>query len=239
MNYNQLTKHLKVEKNHIYAKEDCLIRIADEDFKKMDEEMVDVSDKTEISDNEEELQSSISIPCSFTIECENTLLEIYLPFNVNLMVHDKDRAKQVTTYYYKKDDLIFCAFTKTSDTNISRVASLFNNSVKYLSGNVDKQLLEIHNQMVKTSNTSMHHLEVLLSQLYIDDTGDHPIPLRLTNKDYSKEYAVNAKTSAHKLLSDAHAFDFGYTNDAISHGISSDSSYNLKSDIDRIISGEF
>ena len=229
--YNLIEKYCDIKKNAVYAKEDCIIKIADEDFSNLEEEMIS-------ADETDDVVGGVSIPGSIEIEFGNVSVEIYLPYNINIIVHDSSRAKEVTTYFYEKGDMIFCAYTKSNATDITQVDKLFNNSVKYLSGKIDKHLLEIHNQILSARNIKMHHLETLLSQLYIVDTENGPIPLRQSSKEYAKEYAVSAKTSSHKLLSDAHGFDFGYAKDMISNALSSDQK-NIQSDTDKIIKGNF
>ena len=240
--FDLLKKYCRIEKQYVYAKKDCVIHIDEKDFKSLEEDMIDVSDdqnsENNVSDSEE-LSSSIVMPGSFDITFDdNIVIEIYLSFDINLIVHEQSKNKGIKSYYYKKGDLIFCAFTKTNTTNIMKLTSLFNNSIKYLSGKIDKQLLEIHNQMVSTNNVMMHHLEVLLSQVYVVNTEDGPMPLRMTGQEYSKDAARSIKESAHLLLSDSQSFNFGYTKDMITNSLAGNT-YNGRSDMDDIIIGKF
>jgi len=233
--FSLLEKYCRIEKQYVYAKENCQIKINTDEFKNLDEEMIDVDQ----DDENEELSNTMTIPGSFQLEFEdNTVIDIYLPFNVNLIISDQLKEKNIITIFYNKDDLIFCAFTKESATDISRIDALYNNSIKYLTGKIDKQLLEIYKQLLSTNNISMHHIELLLSQIYVDKTEEGYKPLRLTGKDYKKEYAVSSKDSAHQLLSDSQAFNYGYVKDMMVNSLVSDGS-KVRSDLDDIIIGNF
>ncbi len=234
-NFSTLEKYCTIKENHVFAKVNCTITINTTHFKKEDDQMIDVGD----TDEKEELNGSISIPASFTINFEdNSSIDIYLPFDVNIIIHDEDHQGDDRTFYYQKDELIFCAFTKSSATDIVQVDALFENRVKYLNGKIDKQVLAIHKQLMATTNVQMNHIELLLSNSYIAETDDGAKALRLTSRQYSQDTAVGLKDATHKTGSDTQGFSYGYNKDMIINSLTSNQN-NLKSDIDKVIIGDF
>jgi len=232
----KVKKYLRVEKNHIYTKYDICITIDSDEMKVDEEELVDVSE-TE-TDN---LQGSVSIPGMLNIEIpdENDEIQLYFKFKINLIIPDNvQRDKSIYHYYYQKGDLITFAQTKSNATDIMILDSLFENRIKYLRGDLPKQVLAIYDQFINTKNIQLHHIETVLTVLYGEYTEDGFYPVRLLpNQQYTKSNALSTKESAHRLNA-ATGFNYGYTKDNISDNITR--KYETpKTDLEKVISGRF
>lgn len=229
-------KYLDVQKNHFYAKYDIIIRIDEADFKVEDEELVDISE-----DDTESLVGSINIPGILNVEVpeENDEVQLYFPFDINFVVSDNvEKEGTVSTYYFTKGDLIAFAMTKSSATDIMILDKLFENRIKYLSGDLPKHIIAIYDQLLNTANIRMQHIETILTVLYGEYTDDGFEPTRLTkNQKYSKANALNSKDSAHKFNAGV-GFNYGYTKDVIVDNITR--TYTTeKTDLEKVISGDF
>ena len=230
----QINRFITVEEHRIIAKEPLIVRIDSNDFKIEDEELVDISD-----DTSEDLVGSILIPGMINIECEGEEMQLYFKFDINFCLPETFEKKgDVTTYYFEKNDMICFASTKSNVTNIKIIDKLFENRVKYLKGDLEKQVVAIYDQMLSTVNVSMHHIETILTTLYGEDVDGEFKQIRLTSgQKYTKFNALSSKDSAHKLNS-ANGFNYGYTKDNIVNNISR--KYNpVKTDIEKVIGGDF
>jgi len=234
----KIKEYLKIEKNHIYAEYDLIIRI-DEDEMKMSEELIDTDSSS--SSSGEELQSSVNIPGMLQLEVpeKNDSLELYFPFDINLMIPtSSEKDKNIQTYYFEKGDLICFATTKNNATNIMVLDKLFENRVKYLRGDLPKHIVAIYDQLVTTKNISMHHIETILTVLYGEYNSEGFSPTRLTStQNYSKNKALTTKDSAHKLNSGV-GFNYGYTKDVVADNISRKYTTD-KTDLEKVIAGNF
>lgn len=235
---DKIKKYCKVEKHSIYANTDIIITIDTDEFKIDDEEMIDISESDDVDD---ELVGSILIPGMITLIIPeyNDEVQLYFPFNINLITPDnQEKNKNIITYYYSQGDMICFAHTKSNATDIMILDKLFENRVKYLTGQMDKQVIAIYDQLLSTVNVKMHHIETILTLLYGEDTEDGFIPVRNTStQKYSKANAMNTKDSAHKFNA-AIGFGYGYTKDAIVNNITR--SYETeKTDLEKIIGGNY
>ena len=229
-------KYLDVQKNHMYAKMDLIIRIDEDDFKIEDEELIDISDT-----DSEELVGSINIPGILNIEVpsENDEIQLYFPFDINFVISDQvEKSGSISTYYFSKGDMVAFALTKSSATDIMILDKLFENRIKYLRGDLEKHVVAIYDQLLNTSNIRMHHIETILTVLYGEYTSDGFDPVRLTkNQKYGKINALNSKDSAHKFNAGV-GFNYGYTKDVIVDNITR--TYTTeKTDLEKVISGDF
>lgn len=232
----KIKKYLTIEKHAIYAKVDIIINIDTDELRAQEEELIDIAE-----DETEELIGSISIPGMINIEVpdENDEVQLYFPFNINLIVSEvHEKVKNITTYFYAAGEMICQASTKSNATDIMILDKLFENRVKYLAGEMDKQVVAIYDQLLSTANIKMHHIEIILTQLYGEETEEGFTPVRLTkNAKYSKANAINTKDSAHKFNA-ALGFGYGYTKDAITDNITR--TYETeKTDLEKIIGGNY
>jgi len=233
----KILKYLNVEKNKIYAKEPVSITINLNEMKAGDDELVDIS---EVNSDKEELVGSVRIPGIFTINAENNItIDMYFSFHLNLIISETiNKEDDLVTYYYNPGDLICYETTKSNATNIMILDTLFENRVKYLNGDLPKHVMAIYDQIVNTNNIKIHHITTLLTVLYGEVTSEGFTPVRLTkSQKYSKNNAINTKTSAHKLNSDI-GFGYGYTNESVAENISR-KYVPTKTDIEKVINGEF
>jgi len=232
----KLEKYFEISKHKIICKYNTVVRLNKNDFKIDDEELLDVSG----DDDDEILETVISIPGSIIVEIPefNDEINIYLPFNINLTIpEDNEVNKGIIIHNYIPGDILFSATTKSNSTNIKTVDKLFENRVKYLNGEIDKQILAIHQQILSTNNIMLHHIETILTVLYGENTKEGFKPVRLIDMKYIKDRAITTKTSAHKL-NNGQGFSYGYTKDAISENITRTTS-NTSTDLELIIGGHY
>lgn len=240
----KVEKYFKIEEHNIFAAVDMIIRIDADELKPDEDELIDISDTSDDDleeIKEEELIGSISIPGMFTAEIpeKNDEIQLYFPFDINLILPDViEKDKSITTYYYNAGDLVCFATTKSNATDIMILDKLFENRIKYLSGDLEKHVTAIYEQMKSTNNVSMHHIETILTLLYGEYTSGGFTPTRLTkNAVYSKDNAINTKESAHRFNAGL-GFNYGYTKDVVVDNITR--TYDTdKTDLEKIISGKF
>lgn len=233
----KIRKYTRVEKHAIYANCEIRIIIDTDELKVSEEELIDVSEE----ESDEELSGSMSIPGMINLEMldEQDELQLYFPFNVNLIIPDTvEKNKNLISHYYHKGDMILFAQTKSNNTDITVLDKLFENRVKYLAGEMDKQVVAIYDQLLATTNVKMHHIETILTQLYGEYTAEGFEPVRLLpSQKYSKSNAINTKDSSHKFNAGS-GFGYGYTKDAIIDNITR--TYDPpKTDLEKIIGGHF
>lgn len=234
-NSQKIEKYLKVEEHRILAKTDIVIHLDSEELKADDEELVDVSDNSS-----EELVGSIRIPGILNMEADGKdEIQLYFKFDINFVIPSNfEKNGSITTYYFSEDDLICFESTKSNATDIMIIDTLFENRVKYLRGELDKQVIAIYDQMLNTRNIQMHHIEVNLTTLYGTESKEGFIPVRLTpDQNYTKSNALSTKQSAHKFNAGA-GFGYGYTKDVVNENITRTYS-TKKTDLEKVISGEF
>ena len=238
-------KYLRIEEHNIYAKYDIIIRLDMVELKAQEEELIDISEGSSDVDSsgntQEELVGTMVIPGMINIEVPelNDEIQLYFPFDINLIVPDqREKDGDIMIHYYSKGDLICFATTKSSATDIMILDRLFENRVKYLSGDLEKHVTAIYDQMVNTKNVQMHHVETILTLLYGEYTSEGFMPERLLkNPTYPKSHAINTKESAHRFNGGV-GFNYGYTKDVITDNISRTYTTD-KTDIEKVISGDF
>jgi len=236
----KVEKYLDVKKNHVYAKTSITIAIDPEELKANDEELLDVADSSDES-GQEDLQGSIAIPGMLNIQATdyNDEVQLYFPFEINLIVPDtNEKTKGIIYHYYEKGDLIMFAITKSSATDIQVLDSLFENRVRYLRDDAEKHLVTIYDQLLSTSNIKMVHIQLIMSQLYgeYDASGEFK-PVRLGSGIYSSDTALSTKESAHRLNSIV-GYNYGYSKDNIVHSISRKYEPS-KTDLEKVVGGHF
>ncbi len=240
-NKEKVEKYLKVEKHNIFASTDLVIRLDINEFKIDEEELVDVADTGEET-SAEELLGSISIPGMLNIEIPkaNDEIQLYFPFDINLILPENvEKEGTVKSFYYSAGDLICFATTKSAATDIMILDRLFENRIKYLSGDMEKMLMAVYDQIKSSgTNVKMHHIATILTLLHGEYTSGGFTPARLTKKGvYSKYNAINTKESAHRFNSGV-GFNYGYTKDVITDNITR--TYDTEpTDLEKVIAGDF
>ncbi len=217
MSKAKINKYLRVEGSKVYAKVPCRISLDLTEYKEIDE---DYGEKVGI----EEVDSVFKIPGFFAIEFpeENDTLDFFFPYMIYLIKTENTTFnKDKLEIEFEEGDLVFYGAFKETAANISLLSSMFQNGSKYLGNNPDKLISSLWQQLVMVSNVHIHHIEILVSQLYADYDKNRKmiVPLRLTGKEYSKKYILNLKDSAHNL-NNALGFMYGYSKDALRTSVS-------------------
>jgi len=209
----KINKYLKVSANEIYAKVYTVIHLNINDYKTLKDDFIE--SESDSPDDEESLEAPdflkdqdiskiITIPGTFKIDFpdDNDSIDLYFPYSINIL---KNRIQKETSseliLEFEKGELISFGYTKKTETDIQLLSSIMENSIKFLKGKIDRQVYAAWNQIHQGKPFSLHHLEVLLSQQYIayDEESQQYKPIRLLDKEYSAQYAVNSKESTHKL----------------------------------------
>jgi hypothetical protein len=234
--YDKLKKYCTIEKTSLICKEACYIVLPKNKYD-TEEANIDIS----ATEGVEDYAGIVRIPCVFQIVIpdKNDVVDVYLPFDVNLLTTNVQSDKDNDTYYFEPGDIIIHVTTKSSATDIKIVDMLFENRAKHLTDNIGNRVLSIHSQLLATKNIKLHHLETILSNTYISKTDEGDIPVRLTpNQKYDFATAKSTKDAVHALGSSSQAFVYGYTSAAINKQIVS-SNKNVDSDLTKVITGQF
>ena len=235
-NYEKLQKYCLIEKTSLICKEPLYIVLAKN---KYDTEEVNIDISTD--ESTEDYAGIVKIPCVFQIVVpdKNDTIDVYLPFDVNLLTSNVQSDKENDIYYYDPGDVILHVTTKSSATDIKIVDMLFENRAKHLTDNISNRVLAIHSQLLATKNIKLNHIELLLSNTYISKSPEGDIPTRLTSKqNYDFATAKSTKDAVHALGSSYQTFVYGYTNNAINKQLVS-TNKNLDSDLTKVITGQF
>lgn len=236
VNYKNLLKYCTIEKNKVICNCDMKITLSRETYKDPEEESINISEN-----DDEDFVGTVSIPGAFEIEIpeDNMLIDIYLPFDINLVVNESEIDKENITYYFQKNDILMFVFTKSNATNIKIVDKLFENGIKHLTNKIDRRILAIYDQLSSTGINMLHHIELLVSASYIANTNEGYQYTRLTpSQKYDETTAMNIKSAVHAMGTSSNAFAFGYTKDAINTKIAAINDPK-RSDLANIISGDF
>lgn len=224
---NKLNKYLNIEKNKISTKIDCEILLNTSDYKFED----GIVDNYEI----------LNIPGTFEIvfpKVQDTI-KLYLPYNINLIKPKEHLINStIIKFNYKAGDEILFGKVKSVETDIDILGKILENQIKYLNGEIDKQLEAAWKQLLSTSNIQMIHLETILSNAYLSDDKSVAYRQVASSSKYNKKNAVNTKVATHELTK-SQGFSYGYSNDAILTNVSKkDKSDNL-TDMEKIIKGDY
>ena len=238
-NYDKLKKYCTIEKNKLICNEPLYI-VLDNDKYNADESNIDIADNNE-DNKEEHFTGVVNIPCVFQIVVpeKNDTIDVYLPFNVNLLTNNVQSDKDSDTYYFEPGEIILHVSTKSNATNIKVVDMLFENRMKHLTDNIGNRVLAIHSQLLNTKNIQLHHIETILSNTYVASTSEGDIPSRLSPlQKYDKTTARGTKDAVHMLGNSYQSFVYGYSNEAVNTQIVS-KNQNIQSDLTKVITGKF
>jgi len=202
------SKYLDISKNEIKAKKECIIIINLDEYKNVSEEII----KEDSSDGGELV---LNIHGFFEIVFPNDLnsIQFTLPYNVNLYKHNVVNGKnsKELIFRFMPGDTIFTAHFKNKNTNIDVLSALFQNRIKYISEDIYELVLNVYNQLSGVTNIDIFNIETIITQMFADTQNGKLVPLRLTNKKYSKKYAIDFTKSSHNF-SNIMGFSYGYTN---------------------------
>lgn len=237
----KFNKYLEIKNGIVYTKTKARIRFDLSEYKNINEEF-DLEESGDEVSIEQTSNNTYEVPGFFSVEFPDEMdsIHFYFPYNVYVFIsEDSNESSKEIILNYDEDAPIFYAKYKKTDTNIKILDKLFENGVKYLSNDMNLLIYNIWKQISATLNIPWHHIEMIVSQLYVVKENGKYIPVRLSkDQHYSKECAVNTKQSAHKL-NDLLGFFYGYSNDAIMTAVTKEKNKETTSFIENIIKGKF
>jgi hypothetical protein len=245
MNKN-INKYLDIKKNEVLAKVPCEIIINVEEYKNIEEELASFAEEGEtqktISKDEEELKEElvITVPGFFEIIFPDEMdsIKFSLPYKVQLFkTNILKQSSKLIHLNFEPGDRIFQASFKNPQSDIRVLNTLMENGVKYLNNDIYQTIIAIYNQFKTMSSIPFSHIELMVSQLFSTSVNGEMVPLRLTGKEYKKEYAIGTKKSAHQFGSTT-GFSYGYTNDYLLNDLSK-SKRKENTYFENIISGDY
>jgi len=197
---SKYSKYLEISKNEIKVKKECYVEIDLNEYKDINEEI--------LNDN-----LVLNIQGFFEIIFPEDLnsIRFTLPYHVNLFKHDVRMDKKVMTLSFKPGDTLCKAFFKNKNTSIELLSSLLQNRIKYISDDISELVINIYSQLSGITNIDLFNIEIILSKMFATVESGKLIPLRLTNKNYSKQYAIDFTKASHGY-NNILGFSYGYTN---------------------------
>lgn len=230
----KLFKYFDITKDTITCKYSTYLEISVDDYKIDDEELLEFDD--------DQVDYSYNIPGIFEafIPDMNDSVNFALPFEINLIKPENTLIKNgILTINYEAGDKLLFANTKSSASDLKIITKILDNQIKYLRGNISKTVEILWSQISSTSKIKFHHIELIYSVLYGQDTPQGFIPLRLGSQNYTREFALGSKESAQNFGS-TNAFNYGYTNEAILKNVTRRPDLKpAKSDLEKIIAAEY
>lgn len=231
----KLKKYFEIKESEVKALVNCKITLDLTEYKNINENYGD-------SVGIEETEAVFKVPGFFKIEIpsENDVIDFFFPYSVFL---NKSESSEVSSkkieIYYEEGDIIFYAKYKESNTDVRVLDSLFENGAKYLANKPDKLITSIWQQLLPSSVVPLHHLELIVSQLYgsYDEKAGYYKPLRLTEHPYSKDFVLNTKQASH-MMSNTMGFLYGHSNDALRTSVARRKNQD-NSFFENIISGDY
>ena len=246
----KFNKYLELKNNTIYTKVKAKVTLDLSEYKNINEEMdLDENDSQGIA---EVAQGVYEIPGFFTLEFPEEMdsIQFYFPYPVYLIesVENNDssentnkKGKNELSFEFSVGSPVFYAKFKKETTDIRILDKMFENGIKYLSNDLGILTNAIWKQLKPSGNVPYHHIETILTQLYIVYEDNQWKPVRLSkNQEYKKEYAVNTKKSSHNLNKTL-GFLYGYSNDALLTSITNNEISTKKKDtsfIETLIEGK-
>lgn len=224
MNKN-INKYLDIKKNEVLAKVPCEIIINIEEYKAINEELASIAqedsdpnsrlEKGEKGKQDTQDELVITVPGFFEIQFPEEMdsIKFSLPYPVQIFKNNVlEQTSKVIHLSFDVGDRIFQASFKSPQSDIRVLNTLLENGIKYLNDDIYQTVIGIYNQFRTMSPIPFMHIELMVSQLYSTEVNGEMVPLRLSTKDYKKEYAIGTKKASHYYGSTM-GFSYGYTND--------------------------
>jgi len=241
----KFNKYLELKNNIVYTKKKAKIIFDLNEYKNINEELEDENIEIGV---EEVSNDTYEVPGYFTLEFPDEMdsIQFYFPYPVYVYQtensEENTKNSNILEITYEPGEAVFFAKFKKEATDIRVLDKMFENGIKYLSGNLGVLVNSIWKQLSATINMPYHHIETVLTQLYIKYEDNQWKPVRLTRKqEYKKEYAVNTKKSTHNLNKTL-GFLYGYSNDALLTSITNNEISNKRSKetslIEQMIGGD-
>ncbi len=217
MSKAKIRKYLTTEKSKIFAKAPARIVLDLSEYKNIEESY---GEKLGLED----IDNVIKVPGFFTIEFpdDNDKIDFFFPYDIYInKTRDIEEDKDSIAINFGEGELIVYGNYKNTDANIAILSSMFQNGAKYLGNKPDMLISSLWQQLIKINNVSIHHLEIIVSQLYgtYDKSRKMVVPLRLTSHAYNKKYILNLKESAQEL-NNILGFMYGYSKDSLRTSVS-------------------
>ncbi len=227
MNKN-INKYLDIKKNEVLAKVQCEIIINVEEYKAINEELASIAQEDDstkgkwntqkrATQDEQDTQDElvITVPGFFEIQFPDEMdsIKFSLPYPVQLFKNNVlEQTSKVIHLSFDAGDRIFQASFQSPQSDIRVLDTLLENGVKYLNDDIYQTVIGIYNQFRDMSPIPFMHIELMVSQLFSTEVNGEMVPLRLSTKDYKKEYAIGTKKASH-FYGSSTGFSYGYTND--------------------------
>ena len=203
---NKIDKYFKVTRNTLVAKEKCRIQLDPKQYKFSPEEVKTFQDEKFLV---------MTIPGYFEIQLLDSMdtISFTLPYEIELVKNNiVEQSNDRLILEYSKDDIIFIAQFVTTNTNIRTIESVIENGVKYLNDDIYETVINIYKNIKNLTPALMVNFEAISSMMYVIPINGEYYPLRISGKEYSAKYVVNAKNASHRV-NNLTGFAFGYTND--------------------------
>ena len=230
----KLFKYFDITPSTIVCKYATYIELKIDEYKIDDEELLEFDD--------DQVDYSYTIPGIFEAFLPelNDSVNFALPFDINLIKSEDTIIKNgILTINYSAGDKLLYADTKSSASDLKVITKLLDNQVKYLRGNISKTVELLWSQISSSSKLKFHHIELIYTVLYGQDTAQGFIPIRLGSQEYTRETALGSKESAQNFGS-TNAFNYGYTNEAMLKNVTRRPDLKpVKSDLEKIIAAEY
>jgi hypothetical protein len=234
----KLFKYFDVTENIITCKYETYVELDLNEYKIEDETLLE--DNSDI--DSDDIDYSFTVPGFFEAYLPefNESVQFSLPFEIQLIkTEDTVIKNNVLTINYKEHDKIVVAETKNTSSDLKIITKLLDNQVKYLRGNVSKTIELLWSQIASSKKIKLHHIELIYTVLYGQDTKNGFVPIRLGDQNYSKDTAFGPKESSQNFGS-TNAFNFGYINEAMLKNITRHPTLKpTKSDLEKIIAAEY
>jgi len=196
----ELHQYFDIQEDKIIAKYKSVVTINKEDY--IDDNLIDNGDSLSIA--------------SVDIEVNDKLFTIDLGYNINLQKteHYKEDKNEITIIY-DPDDVIITGEYKDTATSVAHLKRLLNGGIKHIKG-ISHLLLALHNELSKNGPAPIHHLELMLHNLFVEFDDKHKmwIPVRLGDKKYTPDHRIDLITAIHRLTG-AEAEIAGYQNKVV------------------------
>lgn len=168
---SEIEKYLIIEENAIKTKKECVVELDTEELQVRDE------------------GSHYLSPGFFTIKFIDGF-EFLLPFTFKVNVHksnDIDDETKIIKIKYNENATIISAEFIDKEVDLRQAAAILELRLPYINKYIYNLVLNSWEYFNRMGSFNILHIEMLLSQLFLDPKEN--IPIRLTSGDYSKAKA--------------------------------------------------
>jgi len=230
-NTQKIKKFLDIDKHTIKTKENAGISINLNDFKELEETIIEIDGKK---------VNTLVLPGFFEVTFPDKMdsITFTFPYNININISEiQERTSQIINVSFKPGEVIAFVEVINTNTDMRLLESMFEGSIKYLNKDIYKRITSTFDQMQKINDVQLAHIELIYSQLYMIPMNGEYLPLRLTGKEYKPEYLINTKNSS-QLLNNMAGMSYGFTNDFLTAEMTK-KKRKAKSDMEHIMSNTY